>query len=92
MENGCPVLPKKIKANERQEAAEALISRAREIAKAMSEGDEIASESFMRNVEHLMEMGDPMLEWFIASREMVLQNKDQKKNQVVPDSDDHYSF
>ena len=91
MENGCPVLPKKINNSERTQVMDSLTVRAEAIAKRLSETDEKLAQSFMKNFEHLKELGDPMIEWFVSSRE--LSNKpEDKKNQAEPDSKEYYSF
>jgi len=91
MENGCPVLPKKIKNSERVQSLENLTVRAEAIANRLKETDEKLASSFLKNFEHLKELGDPMIEWFVASRE-ITENKDEQKNQAEPDSKEYYSF
>jgi len=91
MENGCPVLPKKIKNSERTLSLENLTNRAEAIAKRLRDTDEKLASSFLKNFEHLKELGDPMIEWFVASRE-ITESKDEQKNQAEPDSKEYYSF
>lgn len=92
MENGCPVLPRITRNNEKLMALEALTVRADIIMKRLAETDQDKAASFMKNFEHLKERGDPMIEWFIISRELIETATDDKKNQVDPDSSDYYSF
>lgn len=92
MENGCPVLPKRINATERVSLTHELLERAQRVAAKLAITDEAAAKAFLRNFEHLQELGDPMTEWFLKSREQDQNNEDLQKNQGVPDSDDHYSF
>jgi len=91
MESGCPVLPKKIKNSEIAIVLDALTNRAEAIAKRLAETDEKMAQSFLKNFEHLKEQGDPMIEWFVASREITDKPKEQK-NQAEPDSKEYYSF
>lgn len=90
MENGCPVLPKKTKNSERVQVLEDLTQRAEVVMKKLAEIDPEKANSFMKNFEYLKENGDPMIEWFVSSREM--NQPEERKNQTEPDSDHYYSF
>ncbi len=90
MENGCPVLPKPIKVSDQVTKVEALILRANQIAIRLAETDADAAVSFMNNVQHLKALGDPMMEWFIESRERGLSLK--KEAQKETQTGEYYSF
>lgn len=75
MENGCPVLPRKIKVSDQVTKVENLMIRANQISIMLAETDADMAVSFMNNVQHLKALGDPMLEWFIESREQGLSAK-----------------
>ena len=91
MENGCPVLPKKIKVSEQQKNMERLTQRANALYEQLLTKDPDQAKAFMSNFTHLKELGDPMTEWFIESREQALLTDGKEKDQAVPDPD-HYSF
>ncbi len=90
MENGCPVLPKKIKVSEQAQINEALKAKAQTIAERIRLTDPARAKAFLNNVEHLIQTGDPMTAWFIESTEKGLEPKE--KNQAAPDSGEYYSF
>lgn len=90
MENGCPVLPKKIKVSEQAQINEALKAKAQKIAEVIQVTDKQRAKAFLNNVDHLIETGDPMTQWFIESTEKGMEK--QEKNQTLPDSEDYYSF
>jgi hypothetical protein len=90
MENGCPVLPKKIRVSTQATHVDALLVRAKRIAEEVAQTDAELAVSFMNNVEHLKSLGDPMLEWFIACRETNL--TDKEKAPLEKDAGDFYSF
>lgn len=90
MENGCPVLPKKIKVSSQVTQVDALRLRAKQIAEHLALAEPELAVSFMNNVEHLISLGDPMLEWFIASRETGLADKAKVPNEK--DAGDFTSF
>lgn len=92
MENGCPVLPKKIKVSEQAQVNEDLRDKAQRIAQLLMKIDARRAKAFLSNVEHLIETGDPMTAWFIESTEKGLIDPPQEKNQDKPDSGDYYSF
>ena len=90
MENGCPVLPRKIKGSSPSTQVDALRLRAKQIAEHLALADGELAVSFMNNVEHLISLGDPMLEWFIACRETGLAVKVQAPSEK--DAGDFYSL
>jgi hypothetical protein len=90
MENGCPVLPKIVKVSDQVTKVEGLMHRAKLIAIKLAESDAELAVSFMNNVEHLKALGDPMMEWFIESRERGL--SDKKEVPKATDSGQLYSF
>lgn len=92
MENGCPVLPKKIKVSEQAQINEELRVKAQKIAQELKQIDARRAKAFLSNVDHLIETGDPMTAWFIESTEKALETPTQEKNQDKPDSGDYYSF
>lgn len=91
MENGCPVLPKKVKVSEQHKNMERLTQRANALYVQLLVIDPDQAKAFLSNFTHLKELGDPMTEWFIQSREQAFLDKDKEKDQAEPDPD-HYSF
>lgn len=64
------------------------IDKAKAIASKMK--DRIAAAAFLKNVDYLVNIGDPQIIWFVKARQIALDNEGKSTPKV--DDADHYSF